>query len=76
MTGTGWFLSEVDLTNHSTLFVSQNGHIIPIPLYGGTTYPDGGVRTSVAESATVATIRGFKRRCSRISQRRSARSSS
>lgn len=49
MTRTGWFLSEVDLANHSTLFVSQNGHIIPIPLYGGTTYPDGGVRTSVAD---------------------------
>ena len=49
MTGTGWFLSEVDLANHSTLFVSQNGHVIPIPLYGGTTYPDGGVRTSVTD---------------------------
>ena len=49
MTGTGWFLSEVDLANHSTLFVSQNGHIIPIPLYGGTTWPDGGIRTSVAD---------------------------
>ena len=49
MTGTGWFLSEVDLANHSTLFVSQNGHVIPIPPYGSTTYPDGGVRTSVAD---------------------------
>lgn len=49
MTRTGWFLSEVDLANHSTLFVSQNGHIIPIPLYGLTTYPDGGIRTSVAD---------------------------
>ncbi len=49
MTRTGWFLSEVDLANHSTLFVSQNGFSIPIPLYGGTTYPDGGVRTSVAD---------------------------
>lgn len=49
MKDTGWFLSEVDLANHSTLFVSQNGMSIPIPLYGGTTYPDGGVRTSVAD---------------------------
>jgi CubicO group peptidase (beta-lactamase class C family) len=49
MSGTGWFLSEVDLANHSTLFVSQNGSIIPIPLYGLTTYPDGGLRTSVAD---------------------------
>jgi CubicO group peptidase (beta-lactamase class C family) len=49
MASTGWFLSEVDLANHSTLFVSQNGHTIPLPPYGGTTYPDGGVRTSVAD---------------------------
>jgi CubicO group peptidase (beta-lactamase class C family) len=49
MANTGWFLSEVDLANHSTLFVSQNGFSIPIPLYGGTTYPDGGVRTSAAD---------------------------
>ena len=49
MTGTGWFLSEVDRANLSTLFVSQNGHTIPLPPYSGTTYPDGGIRTSVAE---------------------------
>jgi len=49
MTRTGWFMSEVDLANHTKLYVSQNGHVIPIPLYGGTTYPDGGVRTSVAD---------------------------
>jgi len=49
MTGTGWFLSEVDLANHSTLFVSQNGQSIPIPHYGLTTYPDGGIRTSVVD---------------------------
>ncbi len=49
MTRTGWRLSEVDLANHSTLFVSQNGQTIPIPLYGLTTYPDGGVRTSVSD---------------------------
>jgi len=60
MTGTGWFLSEVDLANHSTLFVSQNGMTIPIPLYGGTTYPDGGVRTSVADLSKffMAMLRG------------------
>lgn len=49
MASTGWFLSEVDPANHSTLFVSQNGHIIPIPHFGMTTYPDGGARTSVAD---------------------------
>jgi CubicO group peptidase (beta-lactamase class C family) len=51
MARTGWFLSEVDRRNHSTLFVAQNGMTIPIPLYGGTTYPDGGVRTSAADLA-------------------------
>ncbi|MCL4212503.1 MAG: beta-lactamase family protein [Gemmatimonadales bacterium] len=49
MTRTGWFLSEVDMANHSTLFVSQGGQAIPILHYGVTTYPDGGVRTSVAD---------------------------
>jgi CubicO group peptidase (beta-lactamase class C family) len=49
MKRTGWFLSDVDRAQHSTLYVSQNGLTIPIPLYGFTTYPDGGVRTSVAD---------------------------
>jgi CubicO group peptidase (beta-lactamase class C family) len=51
MASTGWFLSKMDLGRHSGLFVSQNGFTIPIPLYGSTTYPDGGVRTSVADLA-------------------------
>lgn len=46
---TGWFLSEVDPAKHSTLFASQDGFPIPIQHYGLTTYPDGGVRTSVAD---------------------------
>ena len=68
MTGTGWFLSEVDLANHSTLFVSQNGMTIPIPLYGGTTYPDGGVRTSVADLSKffIAMLRGGEYQGARI----------
>ena len=49
MSRTGWFLSEIDLARHSKLYVSQNGVAIPILLYGVTTYPDGGVRTSVAD---------------------------
>jgi len=49
MARTGWFLSEVDLANHSKLYVSHNDHIVPIPLYSITTYPDGGVRTSVTD---------------------------
>ena len=68
MTGTGWFLSEVDLANHSTLFVSQNGHVIPIPHYGITTYPDGGVRTSVADRSTffIALLNGGEYQGTRI----------
>lgn len=49
MDRTGWFMSEIDLSAHSRLYVVQNGFVIPISLYGGTTYPDGGIRTSVAD---------------------------
>ena len=49
MDNTGWFLSEIALANHSKLYVAQRGMTIPIQLYGVTTYPDGGVRTSVAD---------------------------
>lgn len=49
MSNTGWFLSEIDRAKHSKLYVSQKGLTIPIPLYQQTTYPDGGVRTSVAD---------------------------
>lgn len=68
MKGTGWFLSEVDLGNHSTLFVSQDGFSMPIPLYGGTTYPDGGVRTSVSDLAKffIALLNGGEYQGARI----------
>ena len=68
MSSTGWFLSEVDLENHSTLFVAQNGLTIPIPHYGGTTYPDGGVRTSVADLSKLfaALLHGGEYRGTRI----------
>jgi CubicO group peptidase (beta-lactamase class C family) len=74
MTGTGWLLSEVDVANHSTLFVSQNGFSIPIPLYGGTTYPDGGVRTSVADLSKffVALLNGGEYQGARILDARAA----
>ncbi len=49
MNNTGWFLSEIDPANHSKLYVAQGGLSVPIQLYGGTTYPDGGVRTSVVD---------------------------
>jgi CubicO group peptidase (beta-lactamase class C family) len=74
MTGTGWFLSEVDLANHSTLFVSQNGQIIPIPQYGLTTYPDGGIRTSVADLSKffIALLNGGEYQGTRILDARMA----
>ena len=49
MDHSGWFLAEVDLANHSKLYDKQGDTLKSIPLYGLTTYPDGGVRTSVAE---------------------------
>lgn len=49
MTNSGWRLSDVKGSQLSTLFVAQGGFAVPIPQYGLTTYPDGGVRTSVAD---------------------------
>lgn len=49
MTNTGWRSSEVEPGTHSTLFVSQNGVAIPIQPYELTTYPDGGIHTSVSD---------------------------
>ena len=49
MDNTGWYLSEIDRAMHSKLYVAQDSLIIPIPLYQITTYPDGGVRTSVSD---------------------------
>lgn len=48
MANTGWFLSEIDLAKHATLYIAQ-GLPVPIQHYGLTTYPDGGLRTSVAD---------------------------
>jgi CubicO group peptidase (beta-lactamase class C family) len=68
MKNSGWFLSEVDVAKHSTLFASQDGFPIPIQHYGLTTYPDGGVRTSVADLSTffVALLNGGESRGARI----------
>jgi CubicO group peptidase (beta-lactamase class C family) len=49
MANTGWFFSEIKLANHSKLYDKQGDTLKPIPLYGTTTYPDGGVRTSVSD---------------------------
>ncbi|WP_412468687.1 serine hydrolase domain-containing protein [Pedobacter sp. KLB.chiD] len=47
MDDTGWFLSEIDLKKHTKLYEKKDDKIQEIPLYGCTTYPDGGVRSSV-----------------------------
>jgi len=48
MDHTGWMMSDVDMTRHSNLYFAQ-GLALPIQLYGLSTYPDGGLRTSVAD---------------------------
>ncbi|GHA83068.1 serine hydrolase [Lysobacter bugurensis] len=50
MSNSGWFLSEIPPAKLARLYVAQ-GPRIPIPLYELTTYPDGGVRTSVSDLA-------------------------
>jgi len=49
MQDTGWFLSEIKLANHSKLYNRKGEVTKPIQLYGLTTYPEGGVRTSVSD---------------------------
>lgn len=49
MTRSHWFLSQRPATERSTLYVSQGGFGIPMPEYGLATYPDGGLRSSVAD---------------------------
>jgi CubicO group peptidase (beta-lactamase class C family) len=49
MNNTGWLLSEVDTAKHSHLYKAEQDTITEFELYGITTYPDGGLRTSVAE---------------------------
>lgn len=51
MKNTGWFLTEINRANHSKLYVKDDAGLKNIQLYGGTTYPDGGVRTSISELA-------------------------
>jgi CubicO group peptidase (beta-lactamase class C family) len=51
MNNTYWFLSEMDLSKHTRLYESEKKHtqLKNIDLYGLTTYPDGGVRTTVTD---------------------------
>jgi CubicO group peptidase (beta-lactamase class C family) len=49
MKNTGWFLSEINLANHTKLYDKSGDTPKPIQLYSFPSYPEGGVRTSVAE---------------------------
>jgi CubicO group peptidase (beta-lactamase class C family) len=49
MKNSGWALNEIDITKHTKLYEKKGDNIEPIQLYEMTTYPDGGVRTSVDE---------------------------
>jgi CubicO group peptidase (beta-lactamase class C family) len=49
MTRTGWLLSEISRGAHSTLYVAHDDFAMPLQPYGLITYPEGGVRTSVAD---------------------------
>jgi len=46
---TGWALSDINLDNHSIQYDRVADSIKIVPLYSLTTYPDGGVRTSVTD---------------------------
>ncbi|MBB3858195.1 CubicO group peptidase (beta-lactamase class C family) [Xanthomonas arboricola] len=47
MQHTAWHAADLPAAAQATLYVSQFGVSVPIPPYELTTYPDGGVRTSV-----------------------------
>jgi CubicO group peptidase (beta-lactamase class C family) len=47
MVDSGWFLRDLDPSKLSSAFIAHHGMPVPIQHYGTTTYPDGGVRTSV-----------------------------
>ncbi len=49
MEHSGWAFTEINLNNHSKLYKKEKDSTVQIQLYEVTTYPDGGVRTSVNE---------------------------
>ncbi|MDR6197152.1 CubicO group peptidase (beta-lactamase class C family) [Siphonobacter sp. BAB-5404] len=51
MKHSGWGLNEIDLRRHAKLYEKKEDRMVPISLYECTTYPDGGVRTSVHDLA-------------------------
>lgn len=49
MTNSGWFISEIDTSNHITPYEFKDGQNQPLELYSFPNYPDGLLRTSVRE---------------------------
>lgn len=49
MDDSGWLISEVDPAKHAKLYYKEGDAVTVIEPYGLVTYPDGGVRTSVAD---------------------------
>lgn len=49
MVHSGWSVDQIDIHQHTKLYDKKGDSIVQIQLYQGTTYPDGGVRTSVEE---------------------------
>ena len=49
MVNSGWSLTEINTKNHAKLYEKMGDSVKLIQWYEGTTYPDGGVRTSVNE---------------------------
>ena len=47
MSNSGWSIADVNINDHAKLYKKQGDSVVGIQLYEGTTYPDGGVRTSV-----------------------------
>jgi CubicO group peptidase (beta-lactamase class C family) len=73
MQDTGWFLSEIKLANHSKLYNRRGDVTKPVQLYGLTTYPEGGVRTSVSDLANffICLLNGGEYQGARILKERS-----
>lgn len=51
MTNSSWSLATTNLKQHTKLYSKTGNKVNVIPLYEGTTYPDGGVRTTVNDLA-------------------------
>jgi CubicO group peptidase (beta-lactamase class C family) len=73
MTDTRWFMADAPMDDHATLYVSQDGMQLPIQPYGLTTWPDGGLRTSVEDLSKffIALLRGGEHAGRRVLSRTS-----